>query len=111
MASEKLLKGLYPKHSFTYDGTHVNVYHANTGQGLPKHDHRYTHATVCYAGKLKVTKENFELIMTKETQPVVLAAGEWHELEAIEDGTVWTNMFADEFMRCDLEKHNGYSKE
>jgi len=103
-----VVKGIMPKHSFEYDGTHVNVYHADYGEGLPKHTHQYTHATVCYAGKLKITKENIELIMTKESQPIVLSAGEWHELEAVEDGTVWTNMFASEFIRCDLEKHNGY---
>ena len=97
-----------PKHSFEYDGTHVNVYHADKGEGLPKHDHRWTHVTVCHAGKLKVTKQNIELIMTKESQPIVLTAGEWHELEAMEDGTVWCNMFANEFIRCDIEKHNGY---
>jgi quercetin dioxygenase-like cupin family protein len=104
------IKGIFPKHSFEYDGTHVNVYHANKNEGLPKHNHKYTHATVCCAGKLKVTKENFEMIMTKESQPIVLTAGEWHELEAIEDETVWTNMFASEFIRCDIENHNGYQK-
>jgi hypothetical protein len=103
-----IVKGIMPKHSFEYDGTHVNVYHADNGEGLPRHDHRYTHATVCYAGKLKVTKENVFLVMTKESQPIVLTAGEWHELEAVEDGTVWSNLFPSEFIKCDLEKHNGY---
>lgn len=90
-----------PKHSFEYDGTRINVYHVNIGQGLARHSHSYTHATVCYAGKLKVTKEGVELIMTKETQPVLLKEGEWHQLESIEDGTVFSNIFAAEFMRCD----------
>lgn len=100
-----MVKNVAPKHSFEYDGTRINVYHVNIGQGLAKHDHLYTHATICYAGKLKVTKENFELIMTKETQPVLLKEGEWHELEAIEDGTVFSNVFAAEFMRCDAQYH------
>jgi quercetin dioxygenase-like cupin family protein len=102
------VKGLNPRHAFEYDGTQVNVYHGNIGEGLPKHDHSYTHCTVCYAGKLKITKENLELVLTKDSQPVVLTAGEWHELEAIEDGTVWSNLFAAEFMRCDQAQHNGY---
>ena len=104
----KTPNGIYPKHSFEYDGTRVNVYHANNGEGLPRHVHAYTHATVCYAGKLKVAKANIELIMTKETQPIVLKEGEWHELEAVEDGTVWSNIFASEFIRCDQELHNGF---
>jgi quercetin dioxygenase-like cupin family protein len=90
-----------PKHSFAYDGVRVNIFHANNTQGLPSHSHEYSHATVCYNGKLKVTKENFELIMDKDTQPIVLKGGEWHELEAIEDGTVFSNIFANEFMQND----------
>jgi hypothetical protein len=97
----KTINGMFPAHSFVYDGIKVNVYHANSEEGLPRHNHEYTHATVCHAGKLKVTKDNIKLVMTKETQPVLLKAGEWHELEAIEDGTVWANIFAEEFMECD----------
>jgi hypothetical protein len=32
--------------------------------------------------------------MTKNTQPVNLVADEWHEIEALEDGTVFVNVFA-----------------
>jgi hypothetical protein len=32
--------------------------------------------------------------MTKDTQPVNLIAGGWHEIEALEDGTVLVNIFA-----------------
>ena len=101
------VKGINPVHSFGYDSTWLNVYHANSGEGLPKHNHVYTHCTVCYAGKLKVTKAKGEWILTKESKPVVLTAGEWHELEAIEDGTVWSNIFAHEFMEQDRTTH-GY---
>jgi hypothetical protein len=33
--------------------------------------------------------------MTKDTQPVNLVAGKWHEIEALEDGTVFVNVFAE----------------
>lgn len=33
--------------------------------------------------------------MTKDTQPVNLRANEWHEIEALEDGTVFVNVFAE----------------
>jgi quercetin dioxygenase-like cupin family protein len=82
-------------HSFTYDGVVLNVYHANKGEGLPKHEHNFSHATICHAGSLLVRKENKELIMTKDTQPVNLVANEWHEIEALEDGTVFVNVFAE----------------
>ncbi|MDE2057196.1 MAG: hypothetical protein KGI88_08240 [Betaproteobacteria bacterium] len=73
----------------------MNIFHANKGEGLPKHDHMYSHATVCMNGSCIVRKENKELVMTKETQPVNLVANEWHEIEALEDGTVFMNVFAE----------------
>lgn len=84
-----------PRFTFTYDGAVLNVYHANKGEGLPKHEHMYSHATMCAAGSCIVRKENRELVMTKDTQPVNLVASEWHEIEALEDGTVFINVFAE----------------
>ena len=84
-----------PKHLFIYDGAVLNIYHANTGDGLPQHSHAYAHATCCHAGSIKVSNERRSLVMTKDTQPVNLKAGEWHEIEALEDGTVFVNVFAD----------------
>lgn len=86
---------LAPRHSFTYDGAQLNVYHANKGEGLPKHEHMYSHATVCHSGSCAVRVEGKELIMTKDTQPVNLTAGKWHEIEALEDNTVFVNVFAE----------------
>ena len=83
------------KFTVTYDGVHLNVYHANKGQGLPRHEHVYSHLTMCHAGSILVTKEGKSLVMTKDTQPVNLLANEWHEIEALEDGTVFVNVFAE----------------
>ena len=77
--------GIPPTHSFTYDGARLNIYHANKGEGLPKHEH-----ISCY-----VRKEGKELLVTKDTQPINLVAGEWHEIEAAEDNTVFINVFAE----------------
>ena len=84
-----------PCHQFTYDGAQLNVYHANKGEGLPRHEHAYSHATMCNAGSCIVRVEEKKLIMTKDTQPVNLTAGKWHEIEALEDGTVFVNVFAE----------------
>jgi quercetin dioxygenase-like cupin family protein len=84
-----------PTHSFTYDGAVLNVYHADKGEGLPRHEHIYSHATICHAGSCIVRKEERELVMTKMTQPVNLKANEWHEIEALEDGTVFVNVFSE----------------
>jgi quercetin dioxygenase-like cupin family protein len=84
-----------PAHNFTYDNTVVNIYHANKGEGLSKHEHIYSHATFCAAGLCAIRKEGKELLITKETQPINLKANEWHEIEALEDNTVFINVFAE----------------
>ena len=84
-----------PTHSFTYDGTQVNVYHANKGQGLTKHEHNYSHATMCNSGSCLVSLEGRSYTINKDSQPLNLPAGEWHEIEALEDGTVFVNVFAE----------------
>jgi quercetin dioxygenase-like cupin family protein len=93
------VKAAQPAHSFTYDGARINVFHVNKGEGLPRHEHVYAHASFCTAGSVIIRKENKELVMDKTTQPVNLKEAEWHEIEALEDGTVFINVFAD--------KHNG----
>jgi quercetin dioxygenase-like cupin family protein len=84
-----------PKHSFTYDGAQLNVYHANEGQGLPKHQHNYAHATMCNAGSCLISLEGRNYTINKNSQPLNLLADEWHEIEALEDGTVFVNVFAE----------------
>ena len=84
-----------PRHSFVYHGAVLNVFHANKGEGLPRHEHTSAHATFCTAGSCIVRKEGKEVVFTKDTQPVNLKAGEWHEIEALEDETVFINVFAE----------------
>lgn len=81
--------------SVTQDGATINVHHANIGEGLPKHEHVYSHLTICAAGSIVVRKEGVEHRMDKNSQPVNLKPNEWHEIEALEDGTVFINMFAE----------------
>jgi len=90
-----MIHAVMPMHLVTYDGATLNVYHANKGQGLPRHEHAYSHLTMCHAGSCAVHKEGKELIMTKDTQPVNLLADGWHEIEALEDGTVFVNVFSE----------------
>ena len=90
-----MVQAVTPVHQVTYDGAVLNIYHANKGQGLPGHEHAYAHLTICHAGSCLVRKEGRELLMTKMTQPVNLIAAEWHEIEAMEDGTVFVNVFSE----------------
>ena len=84
-----------PVHSFAYENTIIAIFHADKNQGLTKHQHNYSHATMCNSGSIVIRKENKEFIMTKDTKPVNLVADEWHEIEALEDGTVFVNVFAE----------------
>jgi quercetin dioxygenase-like cupin family protein len=86
---------IMPVHTVTYDGATVNVYHANKGQGLIRHSHDYSHLTMCHSGSCAVRKEDKEVVMTKITQPINLIANGWHEIEALEDNTVFVNVFAE----------------
>lgn len=84
-----------PKHNFNYDGVEVNIYHANKGEGLPKHEHIYAHASMCHSGSCIIRKENKEVIINKHSKPINLKQNEWHEIEALEDNTVFVNIFAE----------------
>lgn len=81
-----------PKYSFNYEGALVSIYHANKGEGLPKHHHSYSHATMCHSGSCIVRKENKEIILNKNHTPINLKEEEWHEIEALEDNTVFVNI-------------------
>jgi quercetin dioxygenase-like cupin family protein len=83
------------KYQVTYDGAILNVYHANKGEGIPRHEHAYAHLTICHAGSCVIRKEGIEKIINKNTQPINLKAAEWHEIEALEDETVFVNVFSE----------------
>lgn len=50
---------------------------------------------MCHSGSCVVSNERRSLVMTKDTQPVNLVANEWHEIKALEDNTVFVNVFAE----------------
>ena len=90
------MKQINSHHIFTYDGVVLNIYHANKGEGLPMHGHVFSHATMCNSGSCLVTLENGKsVVVTKNTTPINLLADVKHEIEALEDGTVFVNIFAE----------------
>jgi len=82
-----------PSCFFQFGKNTHNVYRCATGEGLPRHEHTFAHATVCHAGRIVVRKEGVQREFTPESGAVVLKANEWHEIEALEDGTVFENIF------------------
>lgn len=81
------------KFDITINQVYIQIYHANKGQGIQRHEHNVAHATMCHAGKIRITKQGVSLDMTKNDRPVMLAGNSWHEIEALEDGTVFVNIF------------------
>ena len=84
-----------PQHTFTYDGAILNVFHVNKNEGLLKHQHTYSHATICHNGSCVIRMEGKEKIIDKHSGAFNLPGGEWHEIEALEDNTVFVNVFAE----------------
>ena len=82
-----------PTYTFLYDKVRFSVYHANTGEGLPRHEHTFAHLTMCVAGQAAIRKENLYKEMDKDTVPVILKEREWHEVEALVDNTIFINVF------------------
>ena len=79
--------------TFEYNGLQYNTYHVDKGEGLPRHEHTFDHVTVCHAGSCVLRKENKEIIIDKNSSAFNLKANEWHEIEALEDNTVFVNIF------------------
>jgi len=90
-----MVQSLLPTHQFTYDGAQLHVYHANKGQGVPSHSHIYSHLTICHNGSCLISLEGRSYTIDKHSQPLNLPAGQWHEIEALEDNTVFVNVFAE----------------
>ena len=42
-----------------------------------------------------IRKEGIEKVIDKNTQLINLKANEWHEIEALEDNTVFVNVFSE----------------
>jgi quercetin dioxygenase-like cupin family protein len=86
---------MIPNHSFEYGNALIQVFYANKGQGLPNHIHLYDHGFMCNAGSCLVSLEGRSYTVNKYSKPLNLPANEWHEIEALEDDTVFVNVFAE----------------
>jgi hypothetical protein len=47
---------------------------------------------MCIAGSCIIRKENKEITLTSKDNAIDLAANEWHEIEALENNTIFVNM-------------------
>jgi quercetin dioxygenase-like cupin family protein len=84
------LKPCQVDYIFEYGEKNFIRYSGNRGEGLPKHSHG-EHFVMVALGKVCVRKENIYKELSADDLPVVLAANEWHEIEILEDNTVFIN--------------------
>lgn len=86
-------ENMHPSHSFNVGNTTINVFNANKGEGLVRHEHDFSHITMCNSGSCLVSLEGRSYTIDKNSQPLNLPAKQWHEIEALEDETVFVNIF------------------
>jgi quercetin dioxygenase-like cupin family protein len=55
----------------------------------------YNHATMCHNGSCLVSLEGRSYTINKDSVPLNLLANQWHEIEALEDNTVFVNIFSE----------------
>ena len=91
MTNENLVQ-LMPLYTFPYKGLTITFYKGNTGEGLRKHQHEDSHLTVISSGKVCIRKENVYKELVDGDQPVNLKENEWHEIEILEDNTMFFNV-------------------
>jgi hypothetical protein len=76
---------------FNYEGVKLIRYSGNKGEGLPQHIHPFAHFVMVACGKICIRKENIYKELSGGDEPVVLKENEWHEIEILEDNTVFIN--------------------
>jgi hypothetical protein len=90
--SNQNLKALPPHYVFQYNGVTFSYYKGDKGEGLPKHEHTVSHLTFVASGKTCIRKENIYREMIAGDNPLNLKENEWHEIEILEDNTVFINV-------------------
>jgi quercetin dioxygenase-like cupin family protein len=84
---------VYPAMNFSVGEAQVAIYVANRGEGLPKHEHPYMHITCVTHGACLIKTARRVFTLKAWDLPIELPANEWHEIEAEEDGTTFTNIW------------------
>ncbi len=79
-------------------GSYANVWirqklFTSVGDTSPAHKHKYDHLSILAKGSIKVTVEGKTKIFTAPTF-IVVRADKAHELEALEEDTLWYCVFA-----------------
>jgi quercetin dioxygenase-like cupin family protein len=93
-------------HIAFYDDVEIKVFNIDKGQGLPLHEHRIGHMTICGAGRVVCRSAGTEVVLTKESAPYYFVPQIPHEIEALEDGSVVINLAAKEFCHPSMASYS-----
>jgi len=64
------------------------------GESLPRHQHDVDHLTIVAAGRVVARTDARVLERGPADPPILFRANRYHEIEALEDGTVILNVFS-----------------
>ena len=95
--TNKYFESVNPMHTIIFNDTVIETYHLTAGQGITRTASKYDIGVICHSGKISVRKENIGVEMDKNSQPVILSAKEWHQIEVLEPGTVFDNITKREY--------------
>jgi len=82
---------IIPKYVFRKGQTNFSYYSGDTGDGIPRHEHTFSHYVMVAHGKICIRKENLYREFIGGDEPINLRENEWHEIEILEDNTVFIN--------------------
>jgi quercetin dioxygenase-like cupin family protein len=64
------------------------------GERIDRHQHDVDHLTIIAAGRAVARTDERSLERGPDDAPIIFRAGRFHEIEALEDGTVVLNVFS-----------------
>jgi len=81
------------KYVYTFGNVNVFNYFVDKGYGLPGHDHEVEHTVDVLKGSALVTIGEEKIKLDADSDAKVLPANVWHEVVALEDGTIFNSLF------------------
>ena len=70
----------------------LGMFYVNKGDGIQRHLHQTDHSMLCASGSCIVRFDDHELVMDKNSEMILFPANVWHEIEALEDNTIFINV-------------------
>ncbi len=80
-------------HTFGALGCAFQRYSLAAGETIDRHQHEVDHLTIVASGRIVATTDDRSVERGPLDPPVLFRANRYHDIQAIEDGTVVLNVF------------------